>query len=259
MITEDERCDDGASPPDFATTSGASRNREDESTSISPPASTQLRSPVLLATASSLNQVQSAYAQFEVMTKWATHSIESNGALLATEITELQRRAVETIHASVCAANDFVEAIHCATGPAAIAAAQFEHSKWRIAALSSQMSEFLASASNMIAAMTTPLNSSAQNCPQSMTCPAGPCDEEKIAERLKSLTARQRNVLELLVDGLPNKVIAYELGICETTVKAHVGEILRKLCVYNRARAISMLARLRLGAGVEAPSRQSED
>ncbi len=42
--------------------------------------------------------------------------------------------------------------------------------------------------------------------------------------------------------GLPNKLIAYELGLCETTVKAHVSEILRKLCVYNRARAIALLA-----------------
>jgi DNA-binding NarL/FixJ family response regulator len=37
-------------------------------------------------------------------------------------------------------------------------------------------------------------------------------------------------------------VIAHELGISETTVKAHVGEILRKLKVYNRARAIVMLS-----------------
>ena len=49
-------------------------------------------------------------------------------------------------------------------------------------------------------------------------------------------------MLELLAEGLPNKVIAHELGISETTVKAHVGEILRKLKVYNRARAIVMLA-----------------
>jgi DNA-binding NarL/FixJ family response regulator len=49
-------------------------------------------------------------------------------------------------------------------------------------------------------------------------------------------------VLELLAEGLPNKVIAHELGISETTVKAHVGEILRKLKVHNRTRAIVMLA-----------------
>lgn len=259
MITEDERRDEGASPPDFATTSSASRNGRNEfdelfSTGVDTVALARAPRdsveheprPVRLRAIQGHDKVGNSLDQ-------------SNGALLATEITELQRRAVETIYASVGAANDFVEAINCATGPAAIAAAQFEHSKWQIDALSSQMSEFLASASNMIAAMTTPLNYLAQNCPQSMTCPTGPCDEAKIAERLKSLTARQRNVLALLVDGLPNKVIAYELGICETTVKAHVGEILRKLCVYNRARAIAMLARLRLGVGVEAPSRQSED
>ena len=45
-----------------------------------------------------------------------------------------------------------------------------------------------------------------------------------------------------LAEGLPNKVIAHKLGISETTVKAHVGEILRKLKVYNRASAIVTLA-----------------
>jgi DNA-binding NarL/FixJ family response regulator len=49
-------------------------------------------------------------------------------------------------------------------------------------------------------------------------------------------------VLGLLTEGLPNKVIAHQLSISETTVKAHVGEILRKLKVYNRARVIVMLA-----------------
>jgi DNA-binding NarL/FixJ family response regulator len=65
---------------------------------------------------------------------------------------------------------------------------------------------------------------------------------DSILARLNKLTARQKRVLELLAEGLPNKVIAHELGISETTVKAHVGEILRKLKVYNRARAIVMLA-----------------
>ena len=51
-------------------------------------------------------------------------------------------------------------------------------------------------------------------------------------------------MLQLLAEGLPNKVIAHRLGISETTVKAHVGEILRKLKVYSRARAIVALAQL---------------
>jgi len=44
-------------------------------------------------------------------------------------------------------------------------------------------------------------------------------------------------VLDMIRAGLQNKQIAYELGVAETTVKAHVSEILRKLNVYSRTKA----------------------
>ncbi|WP_417320588.1 LuxR C-terminal-related transcriptional regulator [Emcibacter sp.] len=53
-----------------------------------------------------------------------------------------------------------------------------------------------------------------------------------------SLTPRQMAVLELLAEGKPNKVIAFELEISEITVKAHVSAILRKLQVNNRLQAV---------------------
>jgi DNA-binding NarL/FixJ family response regulator len=63
--------------------------------------------------------------------------------------------------------------------------------------------------------------------------------------RLDQLTEREKCVFQLLVQGLPNKMIAFELGIAETTVKAHVGAILRKLGVYSRARAIVLVTKLK--------------
>lgn len=51
------------------------------------------------------------------------------------------------------------------------------------------------------------------------------------------LTVRQRQVLELLRQGKPNKVIARELELQESTVKIHVREIMRKLHVPNRTAA----------------------
>lgn len=53
-------------------------------------------------------------------------------------------------------------------------------------------------------------------------------------ERLTSLTRRQIIVLQRMVQGDSNKQIAYTLSIAETTVKAHVSAILRKLQVSNR-------------------------
>jgi two-component system, NarL family, response regulator LiaR len=58
-----------------------------------------------------------------------------------------------------------------------------------------------------------------------------------------SLTAREREVLALLARGLPNKLIARELGIAEKTVKAHVSNILAKLDVTDRTQAALLAVR----------------
>src|SRR5690606_28344012 len=51
------------------------------------------------------------------------------------------------------------------------------------------------------------------------------------------LTPRQRDVLRLLAGGTPNRDIACELGIAESTIRAHVSAILRNLGVDNRTQA----------------------
>lgn len=64
-------------------------------------------------------------------------------------------------------------------------------------------------------------------------------DDNRIApEALSSLTRRQLLVLERMSTGESNKQIAYNLNIAETTVKAHVSAILRKLNVHNRIQAV---------------------
>jgi len=57
-------------------------------------------------------------------------------------------------------------------------------------------------------------------------------------DQFQSLTRRQLLVLERMTFGESNKQIAYNLHIAETTVKAHVSAILRKLNVQNRVQAI---------------------
>jgi DNA-binding NarL/FixJ family response regulator len=61
-------------------------------------------------------------------------------------------------------------------------------------------------------------------------------------EMLQALTRKQLLVLERMTKGESNKQIAYTLDIAETTVKAHVSAILRKLNVHNRVQAILVLA-----------------
>lgn len=57
-------------------------------------------------------------------------------------------------------------------------------------------------------------------------------------DRLESLTAQQSKILSLISEGKLNKQIAHELDIAESTVKAHVTVIMRKLGVQNRTQAV---------------------
>lgn len=64
-----------------------------------------------------------------------------------------------------------------------------------------------------------------------------PAKSELAALDLCSLTPRQREVLDLLRKGKPNKIIAHELDMRESTVKVHVRQIMRKMRVTNRTEA----------------------
>lgn len=66
--------------------------------------------------------------------------------------------------------------------------------------------------------------------------------------RFRMLTQQQIRVLHMLSQGLLNKQIAHELNVGETTVKAHVSEILRKLNVSSRTQAVLEVSKLDLGA-----------
>lgn len=69
-------------------------------------------------------------------------------------------------------------------------------------------------------------------------------DRADMVSRLAKLTPQQLRVLQMLRQGLLNKQIAYELQVGETTVKAHVSEILRKLNVFSRTQAVIEVSKL---------------
>src|SRR6266850_3545205 len=60
------------------------------------------------------------------------------------------------------------------------------------------------------------------------------------AERISTLSRRERQVLDLLVAGRPNKVIAYDLGISVRTVEVHRARMLERLGVRSLAEAIRL-------------------
>lgn len=75
----------------------------------------------------------------------------------------------------------------------------------------------------------------------------GPEQDPEIGDlinRLRTLTPQQSRVLSMLAEGLLNKQIAYELGVSEATIKAHVSAILLKLNVDSRTQAVIQLGKI---------------
>jgi len=81
-----------------------------------------------------------------------------------------------------------------------------------------------------------------------------PAQVDGVPAHALGLTQRQAEVLRLLVQGKPNKMICRDLRLSEGTVKVHVSAILKALNVHSRAQAIVELARR--GVAVDAAARE---
>ena len=82
----------------------------------------------------------------------------------------------------------------------------------------------------------------------------GALDERDAVERLAQLTQQQARILQLVCEGKLNKQIAYDLDIAETTVKAHLTAILRKLNVQSRTQAVLIAQNARFAAILQKES-----
>lgn len=81
-------------------------------------------------------------------------------------------------------------------------------------------------------------------------------DEERtLANKIASLTPQQYRVLCYLKEGWLNKQIAFEIGVTEATIKAHITSIFRKLGVTNRTQAVIELNKIALHPEEESDSK----
>jgi two-component system, LuxR family, response regulator FixJ len=92
---------------------------------------------------------------------------------------------------------------------------------------------------NIVAAVRTALNNSKRDADHE-------AERTELRDRLASLTPRERDVLEGLVAGNPNKTIAYDLGISPRTVEIYRANVMTKM----KSGSLSELVRMALLAGL---------
>ena len=76
---------------------------------------------------------------------------------------------------------------------------------------------------------------------------------QQLRDRYDSLSARERQVMELVVSGLLNKQVGGELGISEITVKAHRGRVMQKMKADSLPQLVEMAGRLRSARARKMP------
>jgi DNA-binding NarL/FixJ family response regulator len=109
------------------------------------------------------------------------------------------------------------------------------------------------SVEGMRAAISTILGGGIWTPPDVNLSAGSDAETAELMAKMATLTPQQVRVLMMLSEGLLNKQIAYQLGVSEATVKAHVSAILQKLGVESRTQAVIAAAKIDAGQANHLP------
>ena len=156
------------------------------------------------------------------------------------EVTALQRRAISALQECAEIARGLADCVGEQTCPRDITCLHLGDWNRCSSCFTDQVSKFFDQASKFLIAIVANGQPAPIVAPPRLLSEQSPSDA--FSARAASFTEAQTRVFELLVTGMPNKLIAYEIGVSEATVKAHVSAVLRKLRVRSRAQAIALSA-----------------
>lgn len=210
-----------------------------------------------------LMSVQASASQLPAAARLSERRLSQSGQLPVADPCHLRAQALQSLQNSMLAMIDYAVALELQSAAPETAIREIMH-----------LSQSVDMLSERLAAIARPLPEAAlreagsdavaptKTAPASIfPVPVRPvkrlggsqADGQSLSDIIRQMSPREIGVLEQLVKGLPNKLIAFELGISVVTVKAHIGAILRKMNVHSRNRVIAMLANVDISAMREAP------
>lgn len=186
---------------------------------------------------SCIGAVTPKYARLQTVLETSARSVEHSAVTRRADVVELQRRAITSLQECADVALSLAECLGDGLCPREAACLHLGDWNRCNACFNAQLSRFLDQASKFMNAVMVNAK------PGSIVVKSKgqqPTARDAFSERAATFTEAQHRVFELLITGLPNKLIAYEIGVSEATVKAHVSAVLRKLQVRSRAQAIAL-------------------
>ncbi len=178
------------------------------------------------------------YAHLRAVLESSAKKVECRDKTGRSEVADLQRQAIASVQECADIALRLAECLGDGACPRDITCLHLGDWNRCDACFDGQVSRFFDQAGKFITAVAASAKPGAHTFRKDAVSGSNSCGA--FPERTASFTHAQQRVFELLMEGLPNKLIAHEVGVSEATVKAHVSAVLHKLQVRSRAQAIAL-------------------